>query len=62
MFKKNWGAVPVPLAYHYLLAEGQALPELKPDNPKFAKVIAAWQRLPVPVATLAGPRIVRWIP
>ncbi len=61
-FKKNWGAVPTPLAYHYLLKDGEALPELKPDNPKFAKVIAAWQRIPVPVATLAGPRIVRWIP
>lgn len=61
-FKKGWGAEPVPLAYHYLLAEGQVLPELRPDNPKFAKVIAAWQRLPVPVATLAGPQVVRWIP
>jgi len=61
-FKKNWGAAPVPLAYHYLLAAGQALPELKPDNPKFARVIAAWQRLPVPVARVVGPQVVRWIP
>lgn len=61
-FKKNWGAAPVPLAYHYLLAAGQALPELKPDNPKFARVIAAWQRLPVPVARAVGPQVVRWIP
>lgn len=61
-FKKNWGAAPVPLAYHYLLREGEGLPELKPDNPKFARAIAAWQRLPVPVATLVGPRVVRWIP
>jgi len=61
-FKKNWGAVPSALNYHYLLAQGQSLPELKPDNPKFARVIAAWQRLPVPVATVVGPRVVRWIP
>ena len=61
-FKKNWGAAPVPLAYHYLLAAGQALPELKPDNPKFARVIAAWQRLPVPVSRVVGPQVVRWIP
>ncbi len=61
-FKKNWGAVPVALPYHYVLGAGQSLPELRPDNPKFARAVAAWKRLPVPVATALGPRIVRWIP
>lgn len=61
-FKKNWGAQPVPLPYHYVLRDGDSLPDVKPDNPKFAAVVAAWKRLPVPVARLVGPRLVRGIP
>jgi serine/alanine adding enzyme len=61
-FKKNWGATASPLPYHYLLAPGEAVPTMRPDNPRYAKVIAAWQHLPVPVATALGPRIVRYLP
>lgn len=62
-FKKNWGAVPHPLPYHYVLREGDAMPEHKPGGGgALAKVVAAWQRLPVPVATTLGPRLVKGIP
>ncbi|MBI5512728.1 MAG: FemAB family PEP-CTERM system-associated protein [Deltaproteobacteria bacterium] len=59
-FKKNWGARPVPLPYHYVLAPGRELPSVNPHNPKFARVIQAWQRLPVPLTTVLGPRLVRY--
>lgn len=61
-FKKNWGATASPLPYHYLLAQGESVPTMRPDNPRYARVIAAWQRLPVAVATALGPRIVRHLP
>ena len=61
-FKKQWGAQPAPLAWEYRLLGASTVPDHSPKNPKFALAIRAWTRLPVPVATLLGPRIVRSIP
>lgn len=60
-FKKQWGAEPTALCWEYDVASG-ALPDQSPKNPKFQLAIRAWQRLPVPVANLIGPHIVRSIP
>jgi FemAB-related protein (PEP-CTERM system-associated) len=60
-FKKNWGFAPEPLHYRYKLAPGGAIPEHNPFNPKYRLLIAAWKRLPLPVANLIGPHIVRGI-
>lgn len=61
-FKKQWGAEPHELVWEYWTAPGCRVPNLNPKNPKFSLAIRAWQRLPVPVATALGPRIVRNIP
>ena len=61
-FKKQWGAEPVQLHWQYLLAKGEALPELSPKNPKFELAIRIWQKLPVALTRIAGPHIVRCIP
>ena len=58
-FKHNWGFDPAPLHYRYRLAPGAAIPDHNPLNPKYRLFIAAWKRLPLPVATLLGPSIVR---
>jgi FemAB-related protein (PEP-CTERM system-associated) len=58
-YKKNWGFEPQPLHYCYRLAEGAAIPENNPNNPKYKLFIAAWKKLPVPVANLLGPPLVR---
>lgn len=58
-FKKNWGFVPTPMQYRFRLAIGQSIPDNNPLNPKFALFIAAWKRLPIPLANLIGPHIVR---
>jgi FemAB-related protein (PEP-CTERM system-associated) len=58
-FKKNWGFSPQPLPYAYRLVRAKALPEVNPLNPKFALFIRAWRRLPLPLANLLGPHIVR---
>jgi FemAB-related protein (PEP-CTERM system-associated) len=60
-FKKNWGFVPAPLHYRYKLAPGAAIPDHNPLNPKYRLMIAAWKRLPLPVANLIGPHIVRGV-
>jgi FemAB-related protein (PEP-CTERM system-associated) len=61
-FKKQWGARPQPLYWHYWLPEGRELPSLNPNNPKFRLMVAAWKRLPVPLARLIGPAVVSKIP
>jgi FemAB-related protein (PEP-CTERM system-associated) len=58
-FKKNWGFTAEPLLYRYLLAPGAAIPDHNPLNPKYRLMIAAWKRLPLPVAGLLGPHLVR---
>ena len=58
-FKHNWGFTPAPLHYRYKLAPGAAIPDHNPLNPKYRLFIAAWKRLPLPVANLLGPPIVR---
>ena len=58
-FKRNWGFVAQPLHYCYQLAKGARLPEHNPTNPKYRLMIAAWRRMPLPLAKLLGPPIVR---
>jgi FemAB-related protein (PEP-CTERM system-associated) len=58
-FKHNWGFEPEPLHYRYRLAPGATIPDHNPLNPKYRLFIAAWKRLPLAVANLLGPPIVR---
>jgi FemAB-related protein (PEP-CTERM system-associated) len=61
-FKKQWGAEPVQLYWQYLLKDGEKIPELNTKNPKYELAIKIWQRLPLAVTNILGPRIVRNIP
>lgn len=61
-FKRQWGAEPVHVYWHYWLPGGGPLPHLNPANPKYALAIAAWRRLPVWLANGLGPHIVRNLP
>ena len=61
-FKEQWGAEPLPLHWEYWLASGDRLPDASPKNPKYRLMIETWKRLPLWMANLAGPRIVRDIP
>jgi FemAB-related protein (PEP-CTERM system-associated) len=60
-FKKNWGFEPEPLHYCFRLEPGAAIPNTNPLNPKFQPFIAAWKHLPVPLANVIGPHIVRGV-
>ncbi len=58
-FKHNWGFQPEKLHYRFKLAPGASIPDHNPMNPKYRMFISAWKRLPLPVANLLGPPIVR---
>jgi FemAB-related protein (PEP-CTERM system-associated) len=58
-FKKNWGFEPQFLAYEYYVRAGGELPDKNPLNPKYALLVEAWKRLPLPLANLIGPFLVR---
>ena len=61
-FKEQWGAKPVPLSWQYWLKDGNGLPNLSPDNARYQHAIRLWQRLPVRVANVVGPRVVKYLP
>ena len=58
-FKHNWGFEEARLHYRFRLKPGESIPEHNPLNPKYRMFIAAWKRLPLPVANAVGPFIVR---
>lgn len=61
-FKQQWGATPVQLNWDYILNDGEELPGLNPQNPKFRFLIAVWKRLPVWMSRVIGPRVVKFLP
>lgn len=58
-FKRNWGFDGHPLAYHVRTADGAAPRAVNPLDPRYARKIAAWKRLPLPLANLIGPYLSR---
>lgn len=58
-FKRHWGFEPIPLSYEYQLHRAQSVPEHNPLNPRYQRLIRIWQRLPLGVANLIGPHIVK---
>jgi FemAB-related protein (PEP-CTERM system-associated) len=61
LFKKQWGAYPVPAAWQYYVRSGSPS-DMRPDNPRYQGMIRVWQRLPLWLTRLIGPEIVRGIP
>ena len=61
-FKEQWGAQPHQLYWYYWMKDGHAVPQLNPQNPKYALAIRLWQQLPVVVANVLGPHIVKHLP
>ncbi len=56
-FKAQWGALPVPLYWHYFALNGKAVGD--PDSKKgtFDIAMRLWKKLPVPVSKILGPMI-----
>jgi FemAB-related protein (PEP-CTERM system-associated) len=58
-FKKNWGFEPTPLYYEYFLVTDTEVPEINPLNPKYRLFIQAWKKMPLALANIIGPHIVK---
>ncbi|MEO0699240.1 MAG: FemAB, partial [Pseudomonadota bacterium] len=58
-FKKNWGFEPQKLRYAQWTAPGQAARDVDPTSEAYARKIALWKKLPLPVANTIGPFVAR---
>lgn len=56
-YKTHWGFEPRPLTYLYKLMGTDEMPNVNPQNPKFALMSKVWTRLPMPVANRLGPML-----
>ena len=61
-FKRHWPCEEQELRWHYWLAPGEPVPNVKPDNPRYRLAIKLWQRLPLAMANRLGPHIASSIP
>jgi FemAB-related protein (PEP-CTERM system-associated) len=60
-FKKQWGAEPETLHWHYLSLNGNVFTEETPEKSKFARAIQYWKKLPVSITKFIGPSIRKYI-
>jgi len=60
-FKKQWGATASPAIWQYYVRAGDS-GEMRPDNPRYERMIRIWQKLPLRLTRYLGPSIVRGIP
>ncbi|MDZ7697294.1 MAG: FemAB family XrtA/PEP-CTERM system-associated protein [Deltaproteobacteria bacterium] len=56
-FKKQWGAKPNPLHWHYISLNDHQLADAPDDKSRFEPLIKYWQKMPVPVTRAIGPMI-----
>lgn len=60
-YKRTWGIEPKPLYHYYHLVKAQELPNLSPNNPKYALMINTWQKLPLKVSQIIGPFLSKYV-
>ena len=60
-FKKQWGAKPVPAVWQYYVRHG-TMADMRPDSSRNQLLSRIWRKLPLRLAALLGPPIVRGIP
>jgi serine/alanine adding enzyme len=61
-FKKQWGAQPKQLYWHYWMKNGGGPPQINHANPKYHLMISTWQRLPLWLANWLGPKLIKHLP
>jgi FemAB-related protein (PEP-CTERM system-associated) len=61
-FKKQWNPEPTQLNWQYFLNGPAEIPEVNPRNPKYRMFVGAWQKLPLAIANILGPRVIRNFP
>ena len=61
-FKKQWGAIPIPLNYSYILNNAKEIPLDDASNNKYDFAIKIWKKLPIIVSNLVGPKLIKYLP
>ncbi len=61
-FKQQWVEEPTPLEWQYSLHRTDEVPEINPGNPKYRLVRYLWRKMPLPVANLLGPAVIKNFP
>lgn len=61
VFKRQWGGHDVPLPWRQFARNGRAATP-SPRDSAFSWGPRLWRRLPLPIANLLGPRLVRFLP
>ena len=56
-FKEQWGAKPTPFHWHYISLNGNSIAGKTLEKSKFETAIKFWQKLPVQITKIIGPRI-----
>lgn len=58
-FKRRWGGTQSQLYYQYWTEPGHELSPIRPDNPRYKRMVAMWKRLPLCATRILGPSIGR---
>jgi FemAB-related protein (PEP-CTERM system-associated) len=61
-FKEQWGAVPVPQHWLYLLPGASRIPDLDPRSKRNQFLVNTWRRLPLQATNLLGPWLTKSLP
>lgn len=61
-FKKKWGAQPMQLYYQYFFNKSQKIPKVSASENKYQLAISLWKKMPISVANVLGPRLIRYLP
>jgi len=61
-FKTQWNMRERALPYQFFLVRRKSMPNFSPANPKFSLAISIWKNLPLPIAKILGPAMVRAFP
>jgi len=61
-FKKQWGADPVQLHYQYFLNKANKIPVHNVHDNKYQLAINVWKKMPMIIANIIGPRLVKYLP
>lgn len=58
-YKAYWGFSAIPLEYQYYLPDNRKMPDINPNNPKYAAFVRLWQYLPLKLSNTIGPLLAR---
>jgi len=61
-FKKQWVPIPLQLNWQYNLVKAVQLPSSDNQDSKFRMMIDIWRKLPLPIANLLGPIVIKNFP